>query len=154
MSTSPIAPSHKTVLFLCTGNYYRSRFAEHLFNHLARDAAINWRAESRGLAIEDWINPGPISPHTLERMKQLRFDDQAIHREPEQVTYGDLRRADLIVALKDAEHRPLLDRKFPGWSNQTAFWHVHDVADLAPDRALSQIEKHTRELVLDLKKQS
>ena len=25
----------KTVLFLCTGNYYRSRFAEELFNHEA-----------------------------------------------------------------------------------------------------------------------
>jgi hypothetical protein len=25
----------KSVLFLCTGNYYRSRFAEELFNHRA-----------------------------------------------------------------------------------------------------------------------
>jgi protein-tyrosine-phosphatase len=27
--------SEKTVLFLCTGNYYRSRFAEVLFNSVA-----------------------------------------------------------------------------------------------------------------------
>ena len=27
--------SEKTVLFLCTGNYYRSRFAEILFNSVA-----------------------------------------------------------------------------------------------------------------------
>ena len=27
--------SMKQVLFLCTGNYYRSRFVEHLFNWLA-----------------------------------------------------------------------------------------------------------------------
>jgi len=25
----------RTVLFLCTGNYYRSRFADELFNHKA-----------------------------------------------------------------------------------------------------------------------
>jgi len=25
----------KTVLFLCTGNFYRSRFAEEVFNHLS-----------------------------------------------------------------------------------------------------------------------
>ena len=40
----------KTVLFLCTGNYYRSRFAEILFNHLAGQSKLAWRADSRGLA--------------------------------------------------------------------------------------------------------
>ena len=40
----------KTLLFLCTGNYYRSRYAEELFNHRAAPAGLNWRAQSRGLA--------------------------------------------------------------------------------------------------------
>ena len=34
------------VLFLCSGNYYRSRFAEHLFNHLAA-ADRGWQAQSQ-----------------------------------------------------------------------------------------------------------
>ena len=42
----------KTVLFLCTGNYYRSRFAEELFNHQAERADLDWIAQSRGLALE------------------------------------------------------------------------------------------------------
>jgi hypothetical protein len=33
----------KQVLFLCSGNYYRSRFAEHLFNWLAPKASLPWR---------------------------------------------------------------------------------------------------------------
>ncbi|MGM4967020.1 hypothetical protein AB7714_26215 [Tardiphaga sp. 1201_B9_N1_1] len=33
----------RTVLFLCTGNYYRSRYAEELFNHLARRAGLTGR---------------------------------------------------------------------------------------------------------------
>ena len=37
-----------TVLFLCSGNYYRSRFAEIFFNWLAPQQGLNWRAESRG----------------------------------------------------------------------------------------------------------
>jgi hypothetical protein len=41
---------HKTVLFLCTGNYYRSRFAEALFNSVAGKMGLPWRASSRGLA--------------------------------------------------------------------------------------------------------
>jgi protein-tyrosine phosphatase len=44
----------KTILFLCTGNYYRSRFAEELFNHHAERAGLYWVAQSRGLALETW----------------------------------------------------------------------------------------------------
>jgi protein-tyrosine-phosphatase len=47
----------KTVLFLCTGNYYRSRFAEELFNYEAERASLPWIAQSRGLALEA---PGEI----------------------------------------------------------------------------------------------
>jgi len=36
-----------TVLFLCTGNYYRSRFAEILFNAVAAKEGLGWRADSR-----------------------------------------------------------------------------------------------------------
>jgi protein-tyrosine-phosphatase len=41
--------SEKTVLFLCTGNYYRSRFAEALFNSVAGKMGLPCRASSRGL---------------------------------------------------------------------------------------------------------
>jgi protein-tyrosine phosphatase len=40
-----------TVLFLCTGNYYHSRFAEILFNSVASRMGLPWRASSRGLAL-------------------------------------------------------------------------------------------------------
>jgi protein-tyrosine phosphatase len=53
----------KTVLFLRTGNYYRSRFAEELFNHEAERASLPWIAQSRGLALERGANNvGPIAP--------------------------------------------------------------------------------------------
>lgn len=52
----------KSVLFLCTGNYYRSRFAEEFFNHWAEQYVLNWLARSRALAIERGkVNVGPIS---------------------------------------------------------------------------------------------
>jgi protein-tyrosine phosphatase len=59
----------KMVLFLCTGNYYRSRFAEELFNHEAERASLPWIAQSRGLALERGTNNvGPIAPVVLHRV--------------------------------------------------------------------------------------
>ena len=37
----------KTVLFLCTGNYYRSRYAEVLYNSVAGKLGLPWRKTSR-----------------------------------------------------------------------------------------------------------
>ena len=43
---------YRTVLFLCTGNYYRSRFAEILFDSVAVKMGLPWKASSRGLACD------------------------------------------------------------------------------------------------------
>ena len=57
----------KTVVFICTGNFYRSRFSEYLFNALAKQQGLYWRATSRGL--KTWTvgrtkAPFPNSPLT------------------------------------------------------------------------------------------
>src|SRR5579884_2286819 len=58
----------RTVLFLCTGNYYRSRFAEALFDAVAVGRGLDWRAESRGLAIERGVgNVGPMAAVVVGR---------------------------------------------------------------------------------------
>jgi protein-tyrosine phosphatase len=46
----------RTVLFLRTGNYHRSRVAEVLFNSVARKMGLPWRASSRGLALERGVH--------------------------------------------------------------------------------------------------
>ncbi len=55
----------KTVVFVCTGNFYRSRFSEYLFNALAKTSGLYWNATSRGL--KAWTvgrtkGPCPSSP--------------------------------------------------------------------------------------------
>jgi protein-tyrosine phosphatase len=143
------------VLFLCTGNYYRSRFAEELFNHLAREKKLDAVAISRGLRIDrTGLNSGPSSPHTLAACKTRGIDAQQLSRMPLDLTYGDLRQSHLVVALKEAEHRPMLDAKFPGWSAKTIFWHVHDLDAATPDQAIAEIESHVRQLIDQLPKVS
>ena len=36
----------KTVVFICTGNFYRSRFSEYFFNALAKEHGLYWQATS------------------------------------------------------------------------------------------------------------
>jgi translation initiation factor 1 len=51
-------------------------------------------------------------------------------RFPAQVTTDDLAEAALIVALKHAEHLPLLQERFPAWSEKVEFWHVDDAPEV------------------------
>src|SRR5579864_2392737 len=117
-----------TVLLLCTGNYYRSRFAEILFNSIAGKMGLAWRASSRGLALERGVNNvGPMAVAAVKALEARGLRGSAdLARLPAQVTVDDLERADWIVALKEAEHLPLLHERFPAWAEKVEFWQVDD----------------------------
>lgn len=136
--------SERTVLFLCTGNYYRSRFAEVLFNSVADRMGLPWRASSRGLALERGVNNvGPMAVAAITELKKMGIHaPDAITRMPEQVTADDLEWAARVIALKQDEHLPLLQERFPPWAEKVEFWHVDD----APD-ALDLIEGEVMRLI-------
>jgi protein-tyrosine phosphatase len=132
--------NHSQILFLCTGNYYRSRFAEHVFNHHAPAYRLPWRAFSRGLAIELLeADAGPISPNTLIALAARGIPLEEV-RSPIALAEPDLIAARHIIALKHAEHHPLMFRKFPDWTERIEYWHVHDIDCASPEEALPQIE--------------
>lgn len=121
-------PTHRTVLFLCTGNYYRSRLAEVLFNAVASKMGLGWLATSRGMALERGVNNvGPIATIALEALKARGISTgDALTRLPASVTASELEQAHRIVALQDAEHRPLLLERHPTILEQVEFWDVPD----------------------------
>lgn len=145
--------SHNTILFLCTGNYYRSRFAEILFNSLARQQNLNWTADSRGLRLEA-LNPGPISRHTLRSLKELGIQVEQPIRYPVTVTSIDFQSAGHVVAVKEAEHRPMIERLFPEWLDQVEFWTVDDVDCAGPDIAIPELHKNVTGLIARLAENS
>lgn len=141
----------KHALFLCSGNYYRSRFAEELFNHCARRDGLMWRASSRGLSLDDGTeNVGPISRFTVEALKERNIAYLRVDSYPEACTLADLESADLVVALKEAEHRELLRAQFPGWEDRVTFWHVNDLDTTSPKEAIEMIDRQVEILVHDI----
>jgi protein-tyrosine phosphatase len=143
--------SDGTILFLCTGNYYRSRLAEALFNHQAMSLGIGIRAISRGLDIEQAKDMGPLSPHTRDTLTRLGIEHTHTHAQPVSVSQEDFHHARTIIALQDSEHRPMIRRLFPEWEATVQFWDVPDVQDAPPTQAVPMIIANVEDLVAQYK---
>ena len=92
-------------------------------------------------------NFGPLSPHAADALQARGIDVPADIRFPQQLTGADLEAADLVIALKEAEHRPMLIARFPDWVNRVEYWHVHDLDQSPPQHATAEIEILVRTLL-------
>jgi protein-tyrosine phosphatase len=137
----------KTVVFICTANYYRSRFCEHWFNAQAEARGLNWRATSRGLRTWMVDGMGPIACFTVERLAVRGIHLQGNIRFPIALSQSDLENADLVVAVKEAEHRAMMAEQFPAWTNRIEYWHVDDIDCATADEALPVCETNVQALM-------
>lgn len=133
-----------SVLFICTGNYYRSRYAEILFNHYAQRCGLNCRAFSRGF--QESTRPLPLS---LNARKAL--DSKGINlkhtRFPIKLQNKDLLGADHIILMDEIEHRSMLVEDFPQWINRVEFWQIRDIDFETPQCALPKLELELEKLL-------
>lgn len=138
----------RKILFLCTGNYYRSRYAEEIFNHLARRDGLPWRAFSRGAAEKGSPdNVGPMSRYALEALRAQAIVPDGIMRAPTPCVLTDFHDAHFVIALKETEHRPLIEQRFPEVAGRVTYWHVDDIEFAPPSIALPMIDAHVRDLI-------
>ena len=139
------------LLFLCTGNYYRSRFAELLFNAFAPAHHLPWQALSRGVALEQGIgNVGPMSPLAIQTLQDLGITSAGFTRYPMQVQEDDLQGAEIIIALQEAEHRPYLQARYPAWVDKVEYWHVRDCVPTPAYDPLQEIRRAVQRLIARL----
>lgn len=139
----------KQILFVCTGNHYRSRFAESLFNQKARQVQLRWRAVSRGLrlvpsqqGISSWAERELIKRGVPPALRQGT---------PKALTREDLEKSDYIVLMDEAEHRPLLEKQFPARDDRKIhYWHIGDCGKMNPSTACQAMSVAIEELVRTL----
>ena len=147
MTQLHIPPAHQ-VLFLCTGNYYRSRFAEIIFSTLARKRHSSWTAASRGLRLNMGVhNIGPISPLALAALAEHGLSPPLPIRYPQQVTAMDFQIASIIIGMDESEHRRMMMESFPQYASRIEYWHIHDLDRSGPEAALTMVETQVRALV-------
>lgn len=150
MSSEESQNSGQWVLFVCTGNYYRSRFAEAIFKKEVASRGLSWSAFSRGLDLQPHVNFGPLSRYTSEALEARGIPIEFAGDEPMPLTRQDLEKAQRVIALKEAEHRPLMQLQFPDRVDSIQYWKVHDLDVATADEALPQIEGLVMQLVSEL----
>lgn len=138
-------PEFQTVLFVCTGNIYRSRFAEALFNHRASSERLAWRAESRGF--QPRVVEGGLSIEARRGLEARGISRRCTRTLAAGVREGMLAKASLIVLMKGSEHLPMLEAAFPAWRNRVKCWEIHDIDVEPPEMALPKLEREINELV-------
>lgn len=122
----------KKALFVCTGNYYRSRLAQLLFNHYAEQAGIGWKATSRGLLMQTTVRG--LSPHAIDYLESKELGHLAEDpRDPASLSIDDLPEFDLIIVLNRFEHRPMFEQRYR-WlilalenDRKLRWWNIYDL---------------------------
>ena len=140
------------ILFLCTGNYYRSRFAEELVNHFAPTLNLSVCAYSLGLArnITALRNSGPMSPHTKKRLAEMGIAPLRDTEFPKEFVADDFVKYDRVIALSVDEHQPMVNEYFPELTDKIEFWGVEDVHLWRPKKALDLIIQQVEKLLVSL----
>ena len=136
---------HK-ILFVCTGNYYRSRFAETYFNHAAASLNVPATAFSRGLQLNPEKNKGVISLHAETYLDSLNIPVDKTQA-PARLETHDLTTATTVIVLDETEHRPMIRTLYPEWEEKVDYWKFEDDYILSPSVVLPTLKERVHRLV-------
>lgn len=140
----------RRILFVCTGNYYRSRFAEILFNALSEQEALNHQAFSKGLRLSK-NNKGPISKHCIAYFDEQYPDLEYDLRMPIPFDASDFDFYDRIILMDRSEHQPMIAKFYPEQQEKVEYWDIVDDYIKAPEDVLPILEKKVIALTNELK---
>jgi len=116
----------KKILFVCTANIHRSRFAEEVFNYLSIKDKKEYRAFSAGLKVGDFSYREIYYP-ALEHLdklniKPIRPKELSIH-----IDDVMLEEYDKIICMDKNEHRPMVNANPRLSEYQFEYWEIVDI---------------------------
>ena len=137
------------ILFVCTGNIFRSRFAEEVFNHLCKTKNVNATAFSAGLKVGKYRQRKMYKPALIE-LKRLeiipsRSDEDSIH-----INDIDISIYDQIICMDRQEHKPMVDSNQFLSSYAIKYWDIVDMPKVSSQISLPKCYKKVDELVKQL----
>jgi len=120
------------VLFVCTGNSFRSPVAEALLKKIRRDIEV------RSAGTEPASDIAPNAKDLLKEENALRY----VKERPEAINEKIVNEADLIVVMKE-KHRQELMNRYPHVREKIRVWDIDDPIFLPPghDRRIMKIIK-------------
>jgi len=130
------------ILFVCTGNAYRSPLAEALLKKLRPDLEV----DSAGLHVAV-----PIARETRSYLKKINAE-QHLKNYPESLDEKNLRDYDFIVAMQP-RHKSNVLRKCPDCANRIVVWNIEDPyleEQEAAERIYNEIEDKVKEIAKSL----
>ena len=151
--------SSKKILFICTGNYYRSRFSEAFFNF--NIGTTKYYAESRGLRIsaaDSWaLRDGELCIYSKKELERLKIPLSFTSKKRKSLSIDDLTSSYKIIAMDCEEHKPMIESKFPEWESKIVFWNVKDLEEadngcdsLSPEECFDLARKNIMNLIGEL----
>lgn len=130
------------ILFVCTGNSFRSPVAEALLKKIMKDVDVR----SAGTAPASGIAPN--AKNLLKGEKALRY----VKERPEALNEKMVDEADLIVVMKERHRREMM-RRYPHARERIRVWDVDDPIFLPPGhdrRIMEMIKSKVKELASSL----
>jgi protein-tyrosine phosphatase len=103
------------ILFVCTGNSFRSPVAEALLKKVRQDFEV----ESAG------IHPAGMIASNAKKFLERENALKNLKRTPEGIEQKNVEEYDLIIAMKE-EHKSEILRRYPQTKGRVQVWNIDD----------------------------